>query len=193
LHANASDEALALPTEASVRTALRTQQIIAYESGAADTVDPLAGSYFVEELTDQLEQRVQDYLDEIEGQGGAVAAIERGFVQETIQSGAYRHQQKVERGEEVVVGVNRFVGEENREIVLHQSDPRLEQRQKRFLQQLRRSRDNVRLRHVLSQLQLAASGNENVMPFIIDAVKSGATVGEICDTLRETYGEYDSS
>lgn len=193
LHANASDEALALPTEASVRTALRTQQIIAYESGAADTVDPLAGSYFVEELTDQLEQRVQDYLDEIEGQGGAVAAIERGYVQQTIQDGAYRHQQKVERGEEVVVGVNRFVGEENGEIVLHQSDPRLEQRQKRFLQQLRQSRDRARLERALTQLQSAASGNDNVMPFIIDAVKSGATVGEICDTLRETYGEYDPS
>lgn len=190
LHTNAEDEALALPTEQSVHTALRTQQIIAHETGVADTVDPLAGSYYVEALTDQLERRARDYMSEIESLGGAVAAIEQGYMQEEIHREAYRTQQKIERGETVIVGVNRFTDDESRKMVLHRADPKLEQRQKLRLKQLRQSRDNGRVQEALIRLRSAAQGNDNVMPFILDAVKCYATVGEICDTLRDVFGEF---
>jgi len=185
------DEALALPTEQAQRIALRTQQIIAYESGAADTVDPMAGSYYVEALTDELERRATEELEAIEATGGAVEAIERGYMQRAIQEEAYVHQQEVEAGTRVVVGVNRFQDEgKPQPLQLYRTDPEAENAQVRGLQALRRERDSRSVSAALARLSDAALGEENLLPPILQAVKAYATVGEICGVLREVFGEY---
>jgi len=185
------DEALALPTEQAQRIALRTQQIIAYESGAADTVDPMAGSYYVEALTDELERRATEELEAIEATGGAVEAIERGYMQRAIQEEAYAHQQEVEAGTRVVVGVNRFQDEgKPQPLQLYRTDPEAENAQVRGLQALRRERDSRPVSAALARLRDAALGEENLLPPILQAVKAYATVGEICGVLREVFGEY---
>lgn len=185
------DEALALPTEQAQRIALRTQQIIAYESGAADTVDPMAGSYYVEALTDELERRATEELEAIEATGGAVEAIERGYMQRAIQEEAYAHQQEVEAGTRVVVGVNRFQDEgKPQPLQLYRTDPEAEKAQVKSLEALRRERDNRAVLAALGRLRDVALGEENLLPPILRAVKAYATVGEICGVLREVFGEY---
>ncbi|MBI5882260.1 MAG: methylmalonyl-CoA mutase family protein [Elusimicrobia bacterium] len=191
LHTNSRDEALALPTEESVRIALRTQQIIAHESGAADTVDPLAGSYCVEALTDEIETRARQYIDRIDEMGGAVAAIEAGFMQNEIAESAYRHQKEVERKERVVVGVNDFKVEEKPPCRLLRIRPEVERRQRRQLASCRKRRDEGAVAAALSSVKKAASGTDNVMDPIMDAVEARATLGEISDALRDVFGEYE--
>ena len=187
------DEALALPTEQAQRIALRTQQIIAYESGAADTVDPMAGSYYVEALTDELERRATEELEAIETTGGAVEAIERGYMQRAIQEEAYAHQQEVENGTRFVVGVNRFRDEGSPQpLQLYRSDPEAERAQVKSLEILRHERENGAVRAALGRLRDVALGEENLLPPILRAVNAYATVGEICGELREVFGEYKS-
>ncbi|MFS8640336.1 MAG: methylmalonyl-CoA mutase family protein [Symbiobacteriaceae bacterium] len=190
LHTNAMDEALALPTDETARIALRTQQIIAYESGVTNTVDPLAGSYFVESLTSRIEDEAQRYLDRIEEMGGAVAAIERGFMQREIMEAAYRYQRDVESGRRVVVGVNKYVIEEEPPRNLLRVDPSVRERQVRRLEEVRRRRDAAEVEASLRALEQAARGTENLMPYILRCVRAYATLGEICDTLRRVFGEY---
>jgi methylmalonyl-CoA mutase N-terminal domain/subunit len=190
LHTNSRDEALALPTEGAVRLALRTQQILAYESGVTETPDPLAGSYFVETLTNELEAQAQAYLDEIDAMGGPLTAIEHGFQQRQIQESAYQVQQEIERGEKVVVGVNRFRDEAGVPPPLHRIDPEGERRQIEGVRRVRAERDPAAWSAALARLQDAASGDENLLPPIIDAVKAYATVGEISDRLRVAWGEH---
>ncbi|HEY8415865.1 MAG TPA: methylmalonyl-CoA mutase family protein, partial [Thermaerobacter sp.] len=190
LHTNAMDEALALPTDETARIALRTQQIIAYESGVTNTVDPLAGSYFVESLTNRIEEEAQRYLDRIEEMGGAVAAIERGFMQREIMDAAYRYQREVESGRRVVVGVNKYVIEEEPPRNLLRVDPSVRERQIRRLEEVRRRRDAAEVEASLRALEQAARGTENLMPHILRCVRAYATLGEICDTLRRVFGEY---
>ena len=193
LHTNSMDEALWLPTEKSVRIALRTQQIIAHESGAADSVDPLAGSYLVEELTDQIEARAQEYLDHIDGLGGALAAIDQEYIQNEIHNAAYRFQQAVETQEEIVVGVNAFKTEEKLELERLTVDPAIESAAHARLADLRRKRDAARVSELLTRLETAAKGSENLMPVIIACVEGEVTLGEVCNTLRGVWGEYLSS
>jgi methylmalonyl-CoA mutase N-terminal domain/subunit len=190
LHTNSRDEALALPSEDSVRIALRTQQVIAYESGVADSVDPLAGSYLVEYLTDQIEARAREYLDRIEAMGGAVAAVERGFIQEEIHESAYRYQREIEAGQRVIVGVNRFQGGADVPFGLLEVDAAVEEAQRDRLADLRRRRDAAEVAGALGELREAAVGGNNVMPSILRAVRAYATIGEICDVLRGVFGEY---
>lgn len=190
LHTNSRDEAMALPTEESVRIALRTQQIIAYESGAADTIDPLAGSYYVESLTNQIEQLATNYIEKIESMGGAVKAIETGYMQREIQDSAYDYQRQVEDGQRIVVGVNQFHIEEPAPQGLLRVDPAVGELQKQKLQALRARRDNLAVQNVLDELEQAAQGDDNLMPIIFKAVKAYATLGEICDRLRNVFGEY---
>ncbi|HEU4919159.1 MAG TPA: methylmalonyl-CoA mutase family protein, partial [Candidatus Limnocylindrales bacterium] len=192
LHTNARDEALALPTEHSARLALRTQQILAHESGVTDTPDPLAGSYFVESLTTRLEAAAQEYLDEIDSIGGTLAAIEGGFQQRQIQESAYRVQQAIERGDQVVVGVNRFRDDDARRAgpPLQRIDPEGERRQVERLHRVRAERDAGTWAAALDRLETAARGDENVLPPLIDAVRAYATVGEISDRLRAAWGEH---
>ena len=190
LHTNARDEALALPTAESARLALRTQQILAHEAGVTETPDPLAGSYFVETLTDQLEATAQAYLDEIEAMGGAIAAIEAGYQQRHIQDAAYRVQRQVEAGERVVVGVNRFTDGETVRPPLQRIDPALEREQVERIRQLRATRDAAACEAALARLERAARGTDNVMPAIIEAVEVRATLGEISDRLRAVWGEH---
>jgi methylmalonyl-CoA mutase N-terminal domain/subunit len=190
LHTNARDEALALPTEASARLALRTQQILAHESGITETPDPLAGSYFVESLTTRLEQAAQAYLDEIDAMGGTLAAIEGGFQQRQIQESAYRVQRQIERGDLVVVGVNRFRDDGGGEVkaALQRIDPEGERRQIERVRRVRAERDGAAWAAALGRLEDAARGTENLMPPIIEAVNAHATVGEISDRLRAAFG-----
>jgi methylmalonyl-CoA mutase N-terminal domain/subunit len=190
LHTNARDEALALPTEASVRLALRTQQILAHESGVTETPDPLAGSYFVEMLTTQLEEAAQTYLDEIDAMGGTLAAIEGGFQQRQIQESAYRVQQAIERGDLIVVGVNRFRDDAAGEAVhpIQRIDPDGERRQIERVRRVRAERDPAAWAKALDRLEAAARADDNLLPPIIDAVKAYATVGEISDRLRSAFG-----
>jgi methylmalonyl-CoA mutase N-terminal domain/subunit len=190
LHTNAKDEALALPTEASARLALRTQQILAHESGVTETPDPLAGSYFVETLTSQLEAAAQAYLDEIDAMGGTLAAIEAGFQQRQIQESAYRVQQAIERGDLVVVGVNKFRDDEAGQVAppIQRIDPDGERRQIERVRRVRSERDAAAWSVALDRLEAAARGNDNLLPPIIDAVKAYATVGEISDRLRAAFG-----
>jgi methylmalonyl-CoA mutase N-terminal domain/subunit len=191
LHTNSFDEALCLPTEESVRVALRTQQIIAYESGVADTVDPLAGSYYVEALTNEIEERAMEYIQKVDDMGGAVAAIEKGFFQREIAESAYRYQKEIEEKKRIIVGVNEYIIEDEKiPIKLLRVDPDVERRQIERLQKLRRERDNRKVKEVLEKLHYAATKNENLMPTIIEAVKAYATLGEIMDVLRKVYGEY---
>jgi methylmalonyl-CoA mutase, N-terminal domain len=189
LHVNARDEALALPTEAAAETALRTQQIIAYESGVADTVDPLAGSYYVEWLTDDLERQARDYLARIDALGGAQAAIESGWVQRELHESAYRFQREVDAGERIIVGVNQFVGESPPVADILRVDPAVRDRQVRRLQALRARRDAAAVEAILADLARAADGSANTMPLILRAVEADATLGEIADTLRQVFGE----
>ncbi len=193
LHTNSRDEALALPTEESARIALRTQQIIAYESGVADTVDPLAGSYFVESLTDAIEEEVWKYIQKIDQMGGAVAAVEQGYMQQEIRKAAYETQQAIERGEQVVVGVNRFRLEEETPPQLLRVDPAIAERQKQKLAEVRTNRNAEQVNQCLQQLEQAAKGDQNLMPYILNAVRAYATVGEICGTLRQVFGEYQAT
>jgi len=190
LHTNSLDEALSLPTEETVQVALRTQQIIAHESGVTDTVDPLAGSYCIERLTDEIEARASDYLARIDAMGGALGAIESGFMQSEIHESAYRYQRAVENRERIVVGVNQFqTAEEGRPRTL-QIDETAEAAQVARLKALRERRDDAAVRRALADLAAAASGNDNVMPPILAAVEAYATLGEICNVLRAAFGEY---
>jgi methylmalonyl-CoA mutase N-terminal domain/subunit len=190
LHTNSFDEALALPTEQSARVALRTQQIVAYESGAPNTVDPLAGSYFIESLTDQIEKRATEYLDRIAALGGMLKAIERGFVQQEIQNAAYEFQQAVDRGEATIVGVNRFAQDKEKPVPIQQIDEAQERKQVERVQALRAKRDPVRARDALAAVVEAGRAGENLMPRILAAVEADATVGEISDAMRGVFGEY---
>lgn len=193
LHTNSMDEALWLPTEKSVRVALRTQQIIALESGAADSVDPLAGSYLVEYLTDEIVERAKEYIQKIDDLGGALAAIEQGFVQNEIQDAAYRFQQSVESNDQVVVGVNAFQMEEKLELDNLQVDPAIEREQKQRLADLRSRRNGGAVAEGLAWLETAARKDENLMPVIIACVERSATLGEVCGVLRKVWGEYQAA
>jgi methylmalonyl-CoA mutase N-terminal domain/subunit len=193
LHTNARDEALALPTEASALLALRTQQIIAHESGVTNTVDPFAGSYAVEGLTDEIERGANQYLEKIETMGGMLRAIESGYVQREIQQAAYTYQRQVEIGERVVVGVNRYKTEDSVHLPLLHIPPEIERGQVERLKKLRARRDSARTRAALAAVEAAARADENLMPPIFEAVKSYATVGEISDALRRVFGEYQES
>ena len=190
LHTNSKDEALALPTEDSVRVALRTQQVIAHESGVADTIDPLAGSYFVESLTDELEAKALEYIDRIDKLGGAVKAIETGYQQREIHEAAFRHQQAVETKEQVIVGVNDFTVEEDKHDALHKIDLGLEKRQKEKLAAVRAERSHAAAQGALQRVAQTARDGGNLMPAILDAVRAYATLGEISDAMREAFGEY---
>ncbi|MHB8070113.1 MAG: acyl-CoA mutase large subunit family protein [Desulfobaccales bacterium] len=193
LHTNSFDEALALPSELAVQVALKSQQVIAYETAVADTVDPLAGSYYLENLTDQVAAKAQEYIDQIDRMGGAVSAIEQGFVQKEIGASAYRYQREIEAGTRVVVGLNKFqVKEEEKPTGLLKVDPEVGSRQVARLQELKSTRDNAAVTQALAALKTAAQGPDNLMPPILAAVKTMATLGEICDTLRGVFGEYEA-
>ena len=190
LHTNSRDEALALPTAEAARLALRTQQILAYESGVTETPDPLAGSYYVETLTNQLEAAANDYLKEIEALGGTLAAIETGYQQRQIQEAAYQVQRAIEKGTKIVVGVNKYRDEETTTPSLQKIDPEGERRQCERVTQVRADRDQAAWTAAMSRLEDSARGDVNLMPVIIEAVKAYATVGEICDRLRSIWGEH---
>ena len=191
LHTNSFDEAYALPSEQAVTVALRTQQTIAYESGVVDSVDPLAGSYYVEHLTNEIEERAQKYIEQIDGIGGAVAAIEKGFMQREITESAYRFQKEVEAKKRVIVGVNDFASDEKVPMKLLQIDPAIEKKLVKQLKRIKRERNKEKVNEALSKLREAAEKeNVNLVPFILEAVKEYATLGEVCCTLREVFGEY---
>jgi len=190
LHTNSRDEALALPTEVSARIALRTQQILAYESRIADTVDPFAGSYLIESLTDELEARAEALIKKVDEAGGMVSAIEKGIPQREIQNAAYDFQKGVERGEQVVVGVNKFTIQNEAKPDLLRVDEALGARRRTQVAQYRSERDNGAVRAKLEALTAASKGTDNLMPLILDAVKAEATVGEVCDAMRTVFGEY---
>jgi methylmalonyl-CoA mutase, N-terminal domain len=190
LHTNSFDEALSLPTEQAARTALRTQQIIAYESGAPQTIDPLAGSYYIESLTDEIEKRAAEYLGKIEALGGMLKAIERGYVQQEIQNAAYEYQRSVETGEVTVVGVNQFEQEQENPVPIQHIDESLERKQVERLRALRAKRNADAWKEALGRVRDAAKSGENLMPRIVGAVEAYATVGEISDSLRSVFGEY---
>lgn len=190
LHTNSKDEALALPTEESVRIALRTQQIVAYESGVCDTVDPLAGSYYVESLTNSIEKAAMDYIEKIDSLGGAVKAIEQGYIQKEIADASYAYQQEVESGKQVVVGLNKFQIKEKPVEGLLRVDPSVGESQIKKLTAMKSSRDNLAVQAKLDALRGAAKGDANLMPYILDAVRVYATEGEICNVLRDVFGEY---
>lgn len=192
LHTNSRDEALALPTEESVRTALRTQQIVAYESGLADVIDPLAGSYYVEAITDKIEKEALEYIDKIEKMGGAVEAIEAGYIQKEIQDSAYKWQKEVENNDRIIVGVNKFQIEEPPVKNLLRIDASAGELQKKKLAKLRAERDNEAVKISLEELRSACSDeNVNLMPVILKCVKTYATLGEICRVMRDVFGEYE--
>ena len=190
LHTNGKDEAISLPTEKSVRTALRTQQILAHESGAADTIDPLAGSYYVEALTDELEQEAFELLGEIDDRGGMLRAIESEWVQRQIQDVAFERQREVDEGERIIVGVNEHEVDEEPEVDIEEVTEAEQESQIDRLETVREERDDDAVEECLTAIREAAEGEENVMPYLIDAVKAYATVGEICDAMREVFGEY---
>jgi methylmalonyl-CoA mutase N-terminal domain/subunit len=190
LHTNSMDEALWLPTEKSVATALRTQQIIANETGVADSVDPLAGAYLVEYLTDEIEKRAEEYIQKIDKMGGALSAIENGFMQREIQESAYRYQKSIESKEQIIVGLNAYQTEEKLEIERLPVDPKIEVNQRQRLQQLRNSRDPDKVSELLTRLDTAARGSENLLPLFINCVEHNLTLGEMCNVLRHTWGEF---
>jgi methylmalonyl-CoA mutase N-terminal domain/subunit len=189
LHTNAKDEALSLPTQESAQVALRTQQILAYETGIADVVDPLAGSYYIEYLTNAIEERAWEYIHKIDVLGGSVRAIEQGFLQAEIEQAAYDYQRALEMEQAIVVGINRFTAEQDEHPILHRVDPTVGKRQAAKLAALRWRRDNEQVEQKLQALVDAASGNTNLMPLIIDAIEVYATLGEISDALRRVFGE----
>jgi methylmalonyl-CoA mutase, N-terminal domain len=192
IHTNAFDEALALPTERSARVALRTQQILAHEAGGTDTVDPLGGSYFLESLTRELEERAWELIERIDELGGAVEAIEQGFTQHEIEEAAYEHERRVEAGERLIVGVNRFEEGDEEPIELHSLDPAVERRQVQRTQRLRAERDAGAAAATLALVREAARGTGNLLPPMREALAARCTVGEICDALREEFGTYDA-
>lgn len=191
LHTNAKDEALALPTEASARLALRTQQVIGYESGVTETVDPLAGSYYVESLTNEIEARVKEYLAAVDALGGSVKAIEQNYFQTEIADSAYKYQRAIDEKQKIIVGVNEFTIEEHQTEELLKVDESIRDGQIRSLQSVRARRNNDRVASILSGLKHSAQGSENVLPFILSAVEEYASVGEISDTLRDVWGVYE--
>jgi len=190
LHTNSRDEAYALPTEESVRIALRTQQIIAYESGVAEMIDPLGGSYAVETLTDEIEKKAMEYIEKIEDMGGAIKAIESGFIQGEIAESAYQYQKEIETRKRIIVGLNQFQAEEGPLRDILRIRPEVEKYQKEKLTRVKKERDNSKVRESLANLKRAAQGKDNIVPPILEAVKVYATLGEISDTLREVFGEY---
>ncbi|MCJ8208793.1 methylmalonyl-CoA mutase family protein [Mucilaginibacter sp. RS28] len=190
LHTNGYDEALSLPTEAAAKIALRTQQIIAFESGVTDTVDPLAGSYFVEALTDELEKAAWAYIEKIDAMGGAVKAIEQDYIQQEIASSAYRYQTEIEKGERIIVGVNKYTEAEQVATDVFRVDDSIRTQQIAKLKQLKEERDNALVAEALAELKAAAQGNNNVMSFVLKAVENYVTLGEIADVFREVFGEY---
>ncbi len=190
LHTNSLDEVLCLPSEHAVEIALRTQQILAEETGVANTLDPLAGSYFVEALTNEMEEKAWDYIGKIDGMGGMLAAIEKGFPQMEISDAAYRFQKQLDAADKVMVGVNKYVTEEKQEIPFLEIDETAEQGQVERLREVRRKRDGRTVSQSLRDLRGACGRGDNVMPYCIEAVKNLATLGEICDVYREVYGEY---
>ena len=192
LHTNAFDEALALPTEHSAKVALRTQQIIAAEGGALDTVDPLGGSYFIEALTDELGARAWELISRIDDLGGAVEAIERGFVQDEIEQSAFEWQQQVETGERVIVGVNQYLEDDAAKVELHRIDPEAERRQLERTARVRAERNAEEAARTLEAVRVAAVGDANLLPPMREALKARCTVGEICETLRTEWGMYDA-
>ena len=192
LHTNSRDEALWLPTEKSVQLALRTQQVIAHESGVADTVDPLAGSYLIEQLTDEIEKAAGDYIKRIDDMGGALAAIEGGFMQNEIQNAAYETQKAIERGEQIVVGVNQFQAQEQVTLERLQVDPTIEAAARKRLEQLRARRDAGKTAELMGRVEAAARGEANTMPVFIECVERDVTLGEICNVLRGVWGEYQA-
>lgn len=190
LHTNGYDEALSLPTEEAARIALRTQQIVAYESGVPDTADPLAGSYYVESLTNQIEEKAFKLIEKIDAMGGSVSAIEEGFIQNEIARSAYDFQRSMEKNESIVVGVNKFQVQENHDVPVMKIDDNIRNLQAAKLEKIRSSRDNARCDQLLQLLNDKAASNENIMPVVLEAVENKCTLGEIADTLREVYGEY---
>ena len=190
LHTNSFDEALALPSDEAVQVALRTQQIIAHESGVADTVDPLGGAYFLERLADQIEEQAMKYITEIDRMGGALAAIEKGYIQREIAQSAYSYQRAVDSGEQVIVGVNMFGSKEKQDTRVLEISAEVEEKQVAGLRRLKQERDNQRLGEVLAGVRDVARSDENIMPVLLRAVKAYATVGEISDALRDVFGEY---
>ena len=190
LHTNSMDEAYALPTEKAVRIALRTQQIIANESGVINTIDPLAGSYFIESLTKQIEDAAMKYINKIDDMGGILTAIEKGYVQREIAESAYRYQKSVDGSEKIVIGVNKYRDSEKTRIETLKVNPEVEEKQKRRLEKLRKERDGEEVKRALAEIRRVAGSKENLMPVVLDAVKSYATLGEICDVLKNMFGEY---
>ncbi|MBN2012103.1 methylmalonyl-CoA mutase family protein [candidate division KSB1 bacterium] len=190
LHTNSYDEALALPTEDSVRIALRTQQIVAHEAGVTETIDPLAGSYYIESKTNEIETTARKYIDKIDALGGVVTAIERGYIQREIQQSAYRYQMEIEKQERIIVGLNHFITEETNRPDLLIIDLQTQQDQIARLKQVKEQRDQQIIREKLASIRNTAASNENLMPAILEAVKAYATLGEICGILREEFGEY---
>ncbi len=193
LHTNSMDEALALPTQSSARLALRTQQVIAHESGVTDTVDPLAGSYFLEKLTEEIENGATEYIRKIDDMGGALKAIDAGYIQKEIQDAAYAFQRSLESDEQIIVGVNRFQMEQEEEFDILRIDPAIEQNQKARVQQLREQRDNNSVRLALQRIETVARTSDNLVPVILDAVRKYATIGEISDAMRNVFGLYQET
>jgi methylmalonyl-CoA mutase N-terminal domain/subunit len=191
LHTNSRDEALALPTEESVKVALRTQQIVASETGVTKTVDPMAGSYYVEYLTGRIEDEVYKYLKRVDRMGGAMAAVEKGFFQEEIRNNAYQLKKEIDENKRVIVGVNKYQDAHDVEPKLNRIDIEIEKKQVARLKELKNSQDKSKVSHALEQLQKAAEKDENLMPLIINAVKSYSTLGEISGTLRGVFGRYE--
>jgi methylmalonyl-CoA mutase N-terminal domain/subunit len=190
LHTNSWDEALALPSEDSVQVALRTQQIVAHETGAVDTVDPLGGSYYIESLTNEIERQAVRYIEKIDEMGGAVKAVESGFIEQEIQDSAYQFQKAVESGEQIIVGVNKFQTNEEFKAQILRVDPTVRDRQIERITKTRAERDTSAVEKALKELKIAAQGSDNLMPPILDAVKKRASLGEICDVFRDVFGEY---
>jgi len=190
LHTNGFDEAIALPTEAAARIAIRTQQILAYESGVADTVDPLAGSYFVEELTNEVEEKAWEYIRKIDAMGGSVAAIEKGFMQNEISASAYKYQDEIEKGEKVIVGLNKFTVEEQPHLDILTVDDSIRETQIEKIKKIKSKRDNNKVKSILAKLETDAKGTTNLMPTIVEAVENYSTLGEIADVMRRVFGEY---
>lgn len=190
LHTNSRDEALALPTEDSVRIALRTQQIVAEESGVTNTIDPLAGSYYVESMTDLIEKEAKEYIDKIDALGGMAEAIETGFVQKEIQKSAYKYEMEIEEKERIIVGVNKYQVKEPEHKDLLKINMKVQEEQIKFLKKIRSKRNNDEVKKTLEALKKAAEGNDNLMPYILEAVKAYVSIGEICNTMRTVFGEY---
>jgi len=190
LHTNGFDEALSLPTEEAARIALRTQQIVAFESGVADTADPLAGSYFIESLTDQVEKAAWELIERIDILGGSVAAIEEGFMQDEIARSAYQYQKNIENESKIIVGVNKFETEDKYNSPVFKIDERIQKMQTEKLTALKAKRDHLIVESCLQNIAKAASGTENIMPYVLIAVENLCTLGEISDTLRRVFGEY---